>query len=115
MTKIILFGDNDTTGDAVKVLDAIKKEPAVDQYVFLGDGPYATSGTKWVGMMKPYFADTSKLMLAQGNHEDEESESEKTQTDIEAWLPFLKEIPEKGTDKSWEQTSWLQSKQVGDV
>ena len=115
MTKIILFGDNDTTADAVKVLDAMKKEQNVDQYVFLGDGPYATSGTKWVGMMKPYFPDISKLMLAQGNHEDEESESEKTQQDIEAWLPFLKETPETGGDQSWEKTSWLQAKQIGDT
>ena len=115
MTKIILFGDNDTTADAVKVLDAMKKEQNVDQYVFLGDGPYASTGTKWVGMMKPYFSDTSKLMISQGNHEDEESESEKTQTDIEAWLPSLKETPEKGTDASWETTSWLSAKQVGDV
>ena len=52
MTKIILFGDNDTTGDAVKILDAIKKEQNVDQYVFLGDGPYASSGTKWVEMIR---------------------------------------------------------------
>jgi calcineurin-like phosphoesterase family protein len=115
MTKIIFFGDNDTTDDAVKVLDAIKKETAVDQYVFLGDGPYAKEGTKWVGMMKPYFPDTSKLMLTQGNHEDEESESEKTQQDIEAWLPHLKETSEVGGDQSWEKTTWLSSKQVGDI
>jgi hypothetical protein len=116
MTKIIFFGDNDTTGDAVKVLDAIKKEPNVDQYVFLGDGPYAKEGTKWVGMMKPYFPDTSKLMLTQGNHEHEESESAKTEADIEAWLPSLKDTPETGGgDQSWEKTKWISSKQVGDV
>ena len=62
MTKIVLFGDNDTTGDAVKILDAIKKETTVDQYVFLGDGPYDKSGTKWVEMMKPFFPDVSKLV-----------------------------------------------------
>jgi predicted phosphodiesterase len=115
MTKIILFGDNDTTADAVKVLDAIKKETNVDQYVFLGDGPYAKEGTKWVGMMKPYFPDTTKLMLSQGNHEHEESESAKTESDIEAWIPSLKDTPEKGTDQSWENTKWISSKQVGDI
>lgn len=115
MTKIVLFGDTDTTGDAVKILDAIKKEPNVDQYVFLGDGPYAKEGTKWVGMMKPYFPDTNKLMLVQGNHDDEESESEQTQQDIEAWIPKLKESPAEGGDQSWENTTWLDSKQVGDI
>src|SRR5215203_690529 len=116
MTKIIFFGDNDTTADAVKILDAIKKETAVDQYVFLGDGPYATSGTKWVGMMKPYFPDLSKLVLVQGNHDNEESESAKTEADIEAWKTDLKQTPETGgTDPSWEKPKWLTSKQVGDV
>src|SRR5215212_373349 len=125
MTKIIFFGDNDTTADAVKILDAIKKEgTAVDQYVFVGDGPYATSGTKWVGMMKPYFPDTNKLVCVQGNHDDEESESEKTQQDIEAWIPSLEQHPPEFDVKpdplpegwaSWEKTSWLTSKQVGDV
>ena len=115
MTKLIFFGDNDTTGDAVKVLDAIKKEQNVDQYIFLGDGPYSKTGTKWVGMMKPFFPDTSKLILIQGNHDDEESESEKTQQDIEAWIPSLKESPAQGGDQSWENPTWLHSKQVGDV
>jgi len=116
VTKIIFFGDNDTTADAVKVLDAIKKEQNVDQYVFLGDGPYSKTGTKWVGMMKPFFPDTSKLILIQGNHDDEESESEKTQQDIEAWIPSLKTAPAKGGgDQSWENPTWLHSKQVGDI
>lgn len=115
MTKLVLFGDNDTTGDAVKILDAIKKEQNVDQYVFLGDGPYAKEGTKWVAMMKPFFPDTSKLILSQGNHEDEESESEKTQQDIEAWIPSLKESPAQGGDQSWENPTWLTAKHVGDI
>ncbi|HET6717116.1 MAG TPA: metallophosphoesterase [Nitrososphaeraceae archaeon] len=115
MTKILFFGDNDTTADAVKVLDAMKKEQNVDQYVFLGDGPYSKTGTKWVSMMKPFFPDTSKLMLSQGNHEHEESESAKTEADIEAWIPSLKDTPEKGGDQSWEKTKWIASKQVGDV
>ncbi len=117
MTKIILFGDNDTTADAVKILDAIKKEQNIDQYVFLGDGPYASSGKKWVGMMKPFFPDLSKFMISQGNHEDEESESEQTQKDIEAWIPSLAKYPPEfdQTDQSWENTTWLNSKQVGDI
>jgi flavodoxin len=115
MTKLVLFGDNDTTPDAVKVLDAMKKEQNVDQWIFLGDGPYAKTGTKWVGMMKPYFPTTDKLILSQGNHEDEESESEKTQQDIEAWIPSLKDSPAEGGDQSWENPTWLTAKQVGDV
>ena len=38
-------------------------------------------------------------LIVQGNHDDEESESEKTQQDIEAWIPSLKETPEAGSDQ----------------
>ena len=43
-------------------------------------------------------------LISQGNHEDEESESEKTQNDIEAWIPSLKETPEaRYRCKSWDK------------
>ena len=117
MTKIILFGDNDTTPDAVKILDAIKHEALVDYWIFLGDGPYDKSGTKWVEMMKPFFVNPTKLAIVQGNHDHEESESMQTQTDIEAWIPSLRDNPAKGegTDPSWQDPLWLTSKPIEDV
>ena len=100
MTKLTFFGDNDTTSDAEAVNAAMLKENA-DQYVFVGDGPYAKTGTKWVEMMKKSFPTTDKLMMSQGNHDNNESESDQTEKDIEAWIPSL------GT------TKWLEGKQVG--
>src|SRR5215211_457830 len=79
------------------------KETNIDQHVFVGDGPYAKTGTKWTTMMKKYFPTTDNLMISQGNHDNNESESNQTEKDIEAWIPSLK------TKK------WLDAKQIGNT
>ena len=84
--KLIAFGDNDSTPDAEKVLTAIMREPNVNQYMHIGDGPYNKSGVKWVTMMKKYFDDVKvkMLMISRGNHDTKSSKSIQTQRDIES-------------------------------
>ena len=105
--KLIAFGDNDSTPDAEKVLTAIMREPNVNQYMHIGDGPYNKSGVKWVTMMKKYFDDVKVklLMISRGNHDTKSSESIQTQRDIESWLTHLKRPDDL----------WLESKKVGNV
>jgi predicted phosphodiesterase len=108
--KIISWGDNDTTQDAEDVLNQIMTETNVSQYLFAGDGPYSNSGTAWINMMSSYFNTSilkGKLMLAQGNHEHPESESQQAENDIEAWFP--------GLHNATEGLEWLQYKIVGNV
>ena len=108
--RLLAFADNDTTDDAEAVLDAMDKVPDVSEYEFVGDGPYSTSGTAWVGMMQDHFTageKVSKLRISQGNHDNEESESKQTEEDIEAWLPSL--------NNSNEALDWTSSGKVGNV
>ena len=108
--RMVAFADNDTTQDAEDVSAAIMKVLNVSAYLFVGDGPYSTSGTKWVNMMKKYWNTpelVSKLIVSQGNHEHKESESDQTEKDIEAWLPHLNKSPE-GLD-------WTSAQQIGNV
>jgi predicted phosphodiesterase len=110
LVRLISWGDNDTTQDAEDVLNAIFNEQEVDQYLFAGDGPYSTSSTEWINMMSSYFNTSvlkSKLMLAQGNHEHPESESQQSEDQIEAWFP--------GLHNATEGLEWLQAKIVGNV
>jgi calcineurin-like phosphoesterase family protein len=110
LNRFISWGDNDTTTDATDVLDRIFLETNVAQYLFAGDGPYSNSGTAWVNMMSEYFNTTdlkNKLMLAQGNHEHPESESQQAENDIEAWFPSLNN-PDDNLD-------WLAAKKVGNA
>ena len=108
-TKLVAFGDTDTTKDAENVLTAVMKEENVSQYLFLGDGPYSKTGTKWASMMSKYFDETKKqmLMITRGNHDEDESESKQTQKDMEAWIPSVKGI-------GFEDT-WLSAKQVSNA
>jgi predicted phosphodiesterase len=105
--KLISWGDNDTTQDAEDVLNQIMSESSVEQYLFAGDGPYSNDSTNWISMMSSYFNTSvlkGKLMLAQGNHEHPESESQTAENQIEAWFPGLNN-PDDNLD-------WLQAKQV---
>ena len=108
--RFISWGDNDTTTDATNVLSRIFLETGVSQYLFAGDGPYASSGDNWVDMMSQYFSTQAlknMLMLAQGNHEHTESESQTTENDIEAWFP--------GLNNPVEGLEWLAQKKVGNA
>lgn len=108
--RFISWGDNDTTNDATDVLDRIFTETNVSQYLFAGDGPYASSADDWTDMMDTYFSTPAlkgQLMLAQGNHDHNESESNRTESDIEAWFP--------GLSNSKEGLEWLQQKKVGNA
>jgi predicted phosphodiesterase len=105
--KLISWGDNDTTQDAEEVLDIIMTESSVEQYLFAGDGPYSEDSTEWISMMSSHFNTNvlkNKLMLAQGNHEHPESESQTSENQIEAWFP--------GLHNANEGLEWLQAKQV---
>jgi hypothetical protein len=131
MIKIIAFGDTDTTSDASSIMAQMVKEPNVDVFLGLGDYPYAGRSTKWCSMVDQHFTPELKgrLMLNQGNHEDEESETEASQQDIEKWVndhnskhPQYKmdkldiTPPEaNGGDSTWEKPTWLTSRQVGNV
>ena len=111
--RFVSWGDNDTTQDAINVLDRIFTEPNVSQYLFVGDGPYSTSGTAWTNMMSNYFpvvpcvTKKTDLILSQGNHDHAESESQQAENDIEAWFP--------GLNNANEGLEWLSSKIVGNV
>jgi predicted phosphodiesterase len=108
--KLVSWGDNDVTQDAEDVMNMIMTESGVEQYLFAGDGPYSSSGTAWVNQMSSFFNTSflkSKLMLAQGNHEHPESESQQAENDIEAWMP--------GLHNATEGLEWLQSKVVRNV
>ena len=119
--NLISWGDSDTTNNAEKNLTTILKIKNVLGYLFVGDGPYASTGTKFVNMMKKYFNTpelVSKLIFSQGNHEDEESETEQSQKDIELGFPTLNlaNTPEVDpSQNSWEKTSWLTAKQIENV
>ena len=105
--KLLAFADNDSTPDAEDVLGAMMKENNVNQYLFVGDGPYSNSGVKWVTMMKKYFDDVKKplLMASRGNHDTKSSHTIQTQRDIEAWLTHLRRPDDM----------WLEGKKVGNV
>lgn len=131
MIRIIGFGDTDTTADASKLQAHVVKIPDVNLFLGLGDYPYASRSTKWCSMMDQYYTPElkAKLMLNQGNHEDEESETEASQQDIEKWvndhnskhpqyvMPKLDVTPSaaQGGDSTWEKPTWLTSRQVGNV
>lgn len=109
ISKFIFWGDNDTTSDAEDVLTAIMQQTGVSAYLFVGDGPYASTATNWINMMNTYFDSIKKalLMLAQGNHEHPESESQTTENQIEAWYP--------GLNNPVEGLEWLSFRIVGNV
>ena len=108
LVRLLAFGDNDSTPDAVKVNDAMMKVPNVSQYLFVGDGPYDKSGKKWTGMMLKSFGDKKdKMMWSRGNHDCVGSESKQTQVDIEQAFPEAKSKVVPGT--------WCNSKQIGNV
>src|SRR5687768_10991074 len=107
MAKLVFYADNDVTSGAEAVNTAMLKENA-DAYCFVGDGPYSSSGTGWVAQQKKAFDDKKdKMIWSRGNHDCSESESRKTQTDMEAWFPEAKGVGI--TD------CWLSAKQVGNV
>ena len=107
MIKIAFHADNDTNSDAEAVNAAMVSENP-DLYCFVGDGPYAKSGTKWVTQQKKHFDDKKdKMIWSRGNHDEDESESKQTQKDMEAWFPEA-----KGVGIS---DCWLSSRQVGNV
>jgi predicted phosphodiesterase len=108
MAKICFHADNDINSDAQAVNAAMVAENA-DAYCFVGDGPYATSGTGWVTQQKKHFDDKKdKMIWSRGNHDTESSESWKTQDDMEAWFPESKSL-------GIGERTWLISKQVGNV
>lgn len=115
--NLISWGDDDTTSAAKRVIGKFMTESNVSAYIHAGDGPYASRGTTWVNQQKTFFntpALVTKFWITQGNHEDEESETEQTQKDIENWLPHLANTPEVAPNQpSWEKTSWLTSGQIG--
>lgn len=111
--KIVAVGDTDVTNDSDAVLGAISMENA-DCFIFAGDGPYSTTGTKWINLIDKHNL-KNIIKLTQGNHEHEESESQQTEKDIEEWMPSLKEVPEDGGDQSWEKTKWIHSWQLGNA
>lgn len=107
MIKICFHADNDTNADAQAVNAAMVGENA-DLYCFVGDGPYAKTGTKWVAQQKKHFDDKKdKMVWSRGNHDTKSSESMQTQRDMEAWFPEAKKLAIGDT--------WLYSKQVGNV
>ena len=107
LVKIVAHGDNDINSNAEAVNAAMVKENP-DLYCFVGDGPYSTSGTGWVAQQKKHFDDKKdKMIWSRGNHDEDESESKKTQQDMEAWFPEAKALGISDT--------WLMSRQVGNV
>jgi hypothetical protein len=122
MTKIVIFGDPDCTGDTVKVLDAIFKFDAnADLFVNEGDNGYSGKYKKSIALLEKYFPKGSpqheKLRIALGNHDHEESEPEETEAAYGAFLPKQFKYPPEfdKTDQSWENTKWLYGEQVGDI
>jgi hypothetical protein len=118
MTKIVFFGDPDTTSDADDTYTAGMKEQNVDLYVNLGDNGYTKNPVPFISKYFPKDSEQyKKLILILGNHDHEESESEAIEKAFGAYLPEqYKSKPEfDSTDQSWENTRWLTSRHVGDI
>ena len=80
-----------------------------DRYIFGGDGPYEEKGKKWTELMDK-FELKRIIKVCQGNHDWAESEDERTEKDIETWMPSLKITPEVDpAEKNWWKSKWIHS------
>lgn len=116
--KLAFYADDDTNNNSVATRKGVKAFNA-DKVGFGGDGPYAEEGKTWTqDTEEAGYMD--KLIISQGNHEHEESESVQTERDLEEWWDaFVDANPGKGYTKltdtpevdpnqsSWEKSKWL--------
>ena len=121
MTKIVFFGDPDSTNDAEAVYTAADKEENVDLYVNLGDNGYDEEFEAAKAIIDKHFPEGSekrkKLRLVLGNHDHEESEGSSAEPFFGKMFPDqYKSQPEfANTAEDWEDTKWLFADHVGDI
>ena len=120
MTKVVLFGDPDSTQDAEDIYAAVAKEENVDLYVNEGDNGYHEEFEPVKALIDKHFPPGSekrkKLRILLGNHDHEESEGPKAEPFFGELFPDLyKTQPgfEEG-DSSWENPKWLWSEHLND-
>ena len=105
-------GDTEDGNEADQIFGKIAAEK-VDKYLFLGDSSYDDNdATGWTALLDKNGL-KEEIILTQGNHEHAESDAEACETDIENWMPSLKDTPEVDPSQpSWEKTKWISGQQV---
>lgn len=118
MTKIVFFGDPDSTEDAEAIYSALIKEANVDLFVNGGDNGYNKKFDESKKIIDKHFPEGSpqrkKLRIIMGNHDTEESEGPKAEPFYGAMFPDLYKEQTGFTegDSSWENPKWLWSEHL---
>jgi calcineurin-like phosphoesterase family protein len=121
LSRFLIVGDNDVTGESELVYTAMKKVTNVSRYIHAGDLPYADYGKKWIKVHKKFWTEQEKDALwrvTRGNHDCHSSQDYQTQWDLEQYFKryYDKEISpsEDEIDNNMKNT-WLEYEFVDNV